>query len=93
MRTPQWRQRIRRGAARTNVGTFQQSVWRHVLTALTSWIRSFVSPQPEQIAEARVGSRSTMTRSASRVVVATHQPLAGNSCSVRMPESTPPIRF
>ena len=93
IRTPQCRHRTRRSAARIRVGMFQQSVWRHVLAGLTSWIRDLVSPQPEQIAEARVGSRSTTTRLSSRVVAVACQPLAENSCSVRMPRSTPPIRF
>jgi hypothetical protein len=39
-----------------------------------SCIRSFVSPQPEQTAEARVGSRSTTTPAAPRVIARIRQP-------------------
>jgi len=93
-RTPQWRHRTRRTTARTNVTAFQQSRCRHSRAGLMSWMRFLVSPQPEQIADPRGGSSwMIIRRVSSRVTPITRQPLAGNSCSVRMPRSTPPIRF
>src|SRR5690606_38146687 len=78
--------------ARTKVGTFQASRCRHSLAGLTSWMRFLVSPHPEQIADARVGSRCTIRPSSLRVVSITRQPLATRSCPVRMRRSIPPIR-
>lgn len=91
-RTPQCRHRTRRTVARTKVGTPHPSRCRHSRAGLTSWMRFLVSQHPEQIADARVGSRCTSSPWSLRVTSTIRQPLATNSCPVRMRKSTLPIR-